>query len=89
MILSFARRYEYPLNPRLSQEIETKILQKTGNETGETGEQCPAKISSLNTALTDGCRAPCYKLGFFFFFSKNVRIMEFSYNIKYIKCLNF
>ena len=70
MILSFARRYEYPLNPRLSQEIETKILQKTGNETGETGEQCPAKISSLNTALTDGCRAPCYKLGFFFFFFK-------------------
>lgn len=34
MILSFARRYKYPLNPRLSQETETKILQKTGNETG-------------------------------------------------------
>lgn len=46
-----------------------------------------AKMNNLYTALADGCRAPCCKLAYIF--SKKVRIMDFSYNIKCIKCLNF
>lgn len=42
MTLSFARRCKYPLNPRLSQETETKILQKIGNETGANWGAVPS-----------------------------------------------